>query len=76
VDRTKELAKKGYTVQLCSLNMKGGSPVGKIHEYKRSCRLQVGSPYGYMKYGWVVMFDPLPYDEIKKLNEIYFGNLV
>jgi len=75
MDRVKELDKRGYELKLCSL-VRGRAPVGKIHEYKHSCRLQVGSPQGYMRYGWVVMFDPLPYNEIKKLNEIYFGNLV
>jgi hypothetical protein len=71
MDRVKELNKKGYELKLCSL-MKGRTPVGKIHEYKHSCRLQVGSPKGYIKYGWVVMFDSLPYEKIKELNDLYF----
>lgn len=73
-ERTAELSKRGYQLKLCSL-MKGRSLVGKIHKYKYSCRLQVGSPRGYIKYGWVVMFDPLPYEKIKELNDIYFHGI-
>ena len=70
-DRVRELDKRGYELKLCSL-MRGRTPVGKIHEYKNSCRLQIGSPKGYIKYGWVVMFDPLPSEKIRELNDIYF----
>ena len=70
-DRTKELSKKGYQLKLCSLT-KGRTPTGKIHEYKHSCRLQIGYPKGYYKYTWVVVFEPLPYEKIKELNDIYF----
>jgi len=71
-DRTAELSKKGYQLILCSIKY-GRMPVGKIHEYKNSCRLQVGSPKGYLRYSWMVMFDPLPYEKIKELNDIYFS---
>lgn len=71
-DRVRELDKRGYEMKLCSL-MRGRTPVGKIHEYKHSCRLQVGSPRGYIKYGWVVMFDPLLYERITELNKIWFS---
>ena len=72
IDRTKELDKRGYNLQLCSFLMER-SPMGKIHEYKRSCRLQVGTTYGYMKYAWCVIFEPAPSEKISGLNKLYFS---
>lgn len=70
-DRVRELNKKGYELRLCSL-MRGRAPVGKIHDYKKTCRLQVGTTYGYWKYAWVVVFEPLPWEDINELNYNYF----
>lgn len=72
-DRVGILDKRGYKLELCSHLMRGRAIVGKIHEYKKSCRLQIGSPSGYMRYGWVVMFDPEPWEKINKLNKQYFS---
>lgn len=75
-DRARILDKRGYKVIQCPIFMRGRAPVGIIHEYKRSCRLQIGSPSGYMKYAWVVVFDPLSMYEIHNLNFQYFGNFL
>ena len=68
-DRTKILSKRGYQLVLCSIKY-GRMPVGKIHEYKKSCRLQVGSPKGHFRYSWMVVFEPAPSEKIKELNDI------
>jgi hypothetical protein len=73
-DRTKILSKRGYQLISCSLKY-GRSPVGKIHEYKHSCRLQVGSPKGYLRYSWMVMFEPASSMKIRELNDIYFSGV-
>jgi hypothetical protein len=72
MDRVRELNKRGYQLIMCSLKY-GRAPVGKIHEYKHTCRLQVGSPKGYLRYSWMAVFEPAPYEKINELNKLYFS---
>ena len=71
--RVTELHERGYILQLCSLNNRGRVPVGKIHEFKHTCRLQVGATSGHLTYAWCVIFDPAPYKKINELNKLYFS---
>ena len=72
MDRVKALKKRRYTLIQCPLP-KGRACVGIIHDYAHSTRMQIGSPKGYLRYAWVVMFSPMPYDKVHELNLKTFG---
>jgi hypothetical protein len=75
-DRVRVLYKRGYDLKLSSLVCKWGCIVGKVHKYSHTSRLQIGTPYGYYKYAWMVIFDPSTEEEISKINKDLFGGLV
>jgi hypothetical protein len=65
-------SKKKFVLKEISLGYRGGK-VHELHQYARSSRLQIGSPKGYMRYVWAVIFDPLTTEEVWKFNKQTFG---
>jgi hypothetical protein len=65
LSRVEKLRKLGYEVRKVTLRPVS-CPVGKLHEYKKEARFQIGSKTGY--YAWCVILAPLPYDKIREIN--------
>lgn len=71
-DRVRALRKLRFKVIQCPVG-RGRACVGLLHHYTKSVRMQIGSPKGYLKYAWVVMFNPMDYVKVHEYNRKTFG---
>lgn len=72
-DRIKALKRFGFKVVEYPLKWGSRACIGITHYYARSARIQVGCPKGYMKYAWMVIFDPADFEYVHDLNRKTFG---
>lgn len=63
-DRVNILTKRGYTVKVTKVRSGG---IGKLHDFPRSAKLQIGSSDLYNR-AFAVIFDPVSMDKAWELN--------
>lgn len=68
-------AKKRFVLKEVPLGYRS-TKIGYVHHYTRSVRVQFGCPKGYMRYAWVVMFEPMDYEKAHEFNIQRFGRLI